>query len=562
MRSTYFGRLSMLVFICLLQAGCGGGGHENRLVLRSGPDPLLSQQWHLSNAGQSGGTPGMDINVVPVWDSCSDGDSCRGEAVLIAVVDDGLEIRHPDLWMNVQAGASHNYVTGNSDPSPRARFGKRAGAHGTAIAGLVAARDDNDEGGRGVAPRANLAGYNLLESPTTINQGDAMVPTQAEVWVSTNSWGAPDSTGTMQPSEFNWRTAIDTGISKGRGGLGIVYTWAAGNGHQDLHDATLGQDFELDNSNYDGQANHHGVIAVGAVDHNGIKASYSEKGANLWLVAPGGDARCGQGTLVTTDLTHDAGYNDGKNGNDLEGMPDYTRCMNGTSAATPLVAGVAALMLQANSELSWRDVRVILARTARKNDPGDSDWTTNKANPAYAINHKYGFGLVNAVDAVELAKTWLPLPPRQVEQWPADNPKPVDTPIPDANGTELLSTIVVSGSQIDSIEWVDIVFKSDHRYAGDLEIVLISPGGTESRLSERHICTSDGKTPYCTTAISDADGIWQWRFGSARHLGEAADGTWALRVKDTFTTSDPDKEPGTGQWLSWRLKLHGHRSTP
>lgn len=538
--------------------GCNGGGggsagERMEPVIEPGPDPLLPQQWHLRNTGQSGGTSGIDINVMPVWASCND-DSCRGESVLVAVVDTGVQIRHPDLWMNVRAGASHNYVNKTSNPVPAGLTAEYA--HGTTIAGLVAARDNNGEGGRGVAPRASLAGYNLLANPTTENQADAMVRGLSEVGVSTNSWGAPDHTGNMQPSSFDWRAAIDTGLMEGRNSRGIVYTWAAGNGHQDLHDTAHDLDFELDNSNYDGQANYHGVIAVGAVDHNGVKSSYSEKGANLWLVAPGGDARCSAGALITTtDLTGDAGYNNGKNSNDLLGTPNYTRCMNGTSAATPLVAGVAALMLQARPELSWRDVRVILAQTARKTDPNHPDWTDNSAG--YAINHNYGFGLVDATNAVELARTWPLLPPRLVEKWPADHPQPVDTPIPDADGTELQNTIVVSGSGIDTVEWVDIIFSSDHSYAGDLEITLIRPGGTESRLSERHIC-NDGK---CTAAISN-NGVWTWRFGSARHLGEAADGNWTLRVKDTFTTSEPDKEPGTGQWLSWRLELHGHKRAP
>src|SRR5699024_828142 len=156
-----------------------------------------------------------------------------------------------------------------------------ADAHGTAIAGLIAARDENAEGGRGVAPRASLAGYNLLRYPTTKNEASAMFPEQAQIWVSNNSWGAPDKTGTMQPSGHDWRIAIEDGLTKGRNGRGIVYTWAAGNGHDETHDPTFGLDFALDNSNYDGRANHHGVIAVGAIDHHGIRADYSEKGANL-----------------------------------------------------------------------------------------------------------------------------------------------------------------------------------------------------------------------------------------------------------------------------------------
>ncbi|HEX5515748.1 MAG TPA: S8 family serine peptidase, partial [Gammaproteobacteria bacterium] len=273
-------------------------------VIQPGPDPLLELQWHLLDSGQAGAARAA-LNVTPVWNSCEDA-SCRGEGVRIAVVDDGLEIGHPDLWPNIVPGASYNYLTGSLNPSPRATG---QDSHGTAVAGLAAARDFNSEGGRGVAPRAGLVGYNLLQNPTLANEADAMTRGRALMAISTNSWGAPDGLGRLQPSNLSWRSAIETGLSEGRGGRGIVYTWAAGNGH--WIDTIDGQDFARDNANYDGRANYYGVLAIGAVDHRGIKARYSEEGANLWLVAPGGNGGCDNG-LVTTDLSGAAGLNDGR----------------------------------------------------------------------------------------------------------------------------------------------------------------------------------------------------------------------------------------------------------
>lgn len=537
-------RLLPSLLICAVVSACGGGGKKDKPmpVVQPGPDPLLELQWHLLDSGQSGGAR-ADLNVAPVWNSCEDG-SCRGEGVRIAVVDDGLEIRHPDLWPNIVPGASHNYSTGGSDPSPRATS---QDSHGTAVAGLAAARDFNSEGGRGVAPRAGLVGYNLLQNPTTANEADAMTRGRALMAISTNSWGAPDRTGRLQQSNQPWRDAIDKGLREGRGGLGIVYTWAAGNGHQIAVDPASGHEFALDNANYDGRANYYGVLAIGAVDHRGIKAHYSEEGANLWLVAPGGSGGCSNG-LLTTDLTGAAGLNDGTTAGDLEGMPNYTRCMAGTSAAAPLAAGVAALLLQARPELSWRDARLILAASAYRNDPDDQDWQTNSAG--YQINHKYGFGLVDAQAAVDLAKTWTLLPALQLHAAP-DSAQPVDVDIPDADVTGIEREIVVSGSGIGSIEWVDIEFSSTHSYAGDLTIILTSPAGTQSRLAERHLC----RAADCTSAITGEGGLWSWRFGSARHLGEAADGVWKLRVTDTATTAE---NPGRGKWVSWRLVIRGH----
>ncbi|MFM9159887.1 MAG: S8 family serine peptidase, partial [Dolichospermum sp.] len=123
----------------------------------------------------------------------------------------------------------------------------------------------------------------------------------------------------------------------------------------------------LDNSNYDGYANSRYVIAVAAHrnNSNGVFSGYSEPGANLLVTAPSNGGTLG---VVTTDLMGADGYN---------GLTDqnYTNAFGGTSSATPLVSGVIALMLQANPNLTWRDVQHILVRSAEKNDPTNTDWT-------------------------------------------------------------------------------------------------------------------------------------------------------------------------------------------
>lgn len=513
-------------------------------AINPGPDPLLASQWHLSSAAAG-------VDAVPAWLLNCDAVACRGDGVRIAIVDDGLEILHPDLSANIVNGASYNYLDGSSDPTPR----QVRDEHGTAVAGLAAARGDNSEGGSGVAPRAGLVGYNVLQNATETNQADAMVRGRENIGVSTNSWGAPDATGQLQPSGLSWRTAIETGLREGRGGLGTVYTWAAGNGHQVRVQNQAGEVqtvAPVDNSNYDGQANFYGVMAIGAVGPDGTKASYSEEGANIWVVAPGGEASCSAGQLLTTtDLTGDAGLNaGGPSSTDLPD-PDYTRCMNGTSAATPLAAGVAALVLQANPNLSWRDVRMVLAASAKQNHPDDPDWQTNAAG--HLINHKYGFGLVDADAAIATAQSWQLLPAMATVAAPSSATKPVNLTIVDNDvdgASALQDTIAVSGSNIANVEWVDVEFTSNHNYAGDLEIILTSPAGTVSRLSETHLCQGH----QCTPSLA-SDGVWTWHFGSGRHLDEPADGNWTLRVVDRATG---DTYPGTGNWISWRLTIRGH----
>lgn len=556
-----------LALLCSLLVACGGGTakKEQPPPIQPGEDPLYALQWHLLNYGQSYGKPGIDVNVDPVWASCDDG-KCRGEGVRIAIVDDGLEIRHPDLWPNWVPGGGLNFLTGGRDPTPGLikdqQLDNPNDSHGTSVAGLAAARDNNSEGGRGVAPRAQVVGYNLLKQWSLSNEMTAMTHNHALVDVSNNSWGATDNTGQLQPAELTWRNAVEYGLEQGRNGRGTVYVWAAGNGGKLVEERNGTIETRLDNSNYDGRANFHGVMAIGAVEHNGQKADYSEEGANLWLVAPGGNGDNCATRLITTDLTGPAGLNNGASSSELQAYPDYTRCMAGTSAATPLVSGVAALVLQARPELTWRDVRLVLAESARRDRSlRNAGWSVARSGYHHEIRHShgYGFGLVNAEEAVRLAKTWLLLPPQKILEPVPPNAEPgarVEVSrVIDSSGAR--SSITVSDDEIDFIEWVDVEFSSNHSYAGNLEITLISPSGTESRLSLPHGCRNPRSGEWiedCTESIADENGVWKWRFGSARHLGENAYGVWEMRVTDA-TTSPVN---GSGDWLAWRLIIRGH----
>lgn len=479
--------------------------------LTLGPDPLLGDQWHLLNLGQAGGTPGEDVNALAVWNA-----GITGDGVRIAVVDDGLELGHEDLSGNVVPGKSHNYLDNSTNPS--------TGSHGTACAGVAASDDGNAVGGMGVAFDARLVGYNLLEELTDSNTVNAMTRDAAANHISSNSWGAPDGFGIPQPSANSWRNAVESGIVNGRGGLGTVYLWAAGNGALSAQGTT-------DNSNLDGQANFHGVIAIGAVGDDGVKAFYSENGANVLVVAPSmGRANH---AITTVDRTGPIGINDGTNPNDYADT-NYTNTFNGTSSATPLAAGVVALMLEANPALTQRDVRWILAASARINDALDPDWGVNGVG--LPINHKYGFGVVDAEAAVALAQAWVNVGPQKRVLTPLRQP---NLPIPDADLVGVSDVITVANSNITELEYVQITFDADnHSFSGDLEIVLTSPSGTTSVLAEVH-AQPQGSVPY------DA-----FVFGCARLLGEPADGVWTLSVRDLAPQD-------VGTFKSWRLELFG-----
>jgi kexin len=556
----------IVLLSALVLTACGGGGGGGASapaaptptpVARACPpvtspgDPLYSDQWHLKNTGSTAGSVvGEDANVESVW-------SFRcGRGITIAVVDDGLQIAHEDLAANILQGSSHNYVTNTNDPSPVAGS---TDAHGTSVAGIAAAVGFNDIGVRGVAPGAQLVGYNLLQALDSINEADAMTRgAVSTVDISNNSWGNTPDTGGLGPSTVPWRAAIDTGITSGRGGKGVNYFWAGGNG--------LGNG---DQSNFDGQANYHGVNAVAALDDAGKQASYSEGGANILISAPAGEfcasapsdpITTANNVSTTTDLMGADGANNA--GAQVNTPPNpnvpgvdyandnYTQCFNGTSSATPVVAGVAALVLEVNPNLTRRDMRLLLATTARKNDPSNTDWGENGAG--HAVNIRYGYGAVDAAAAVAAAATWTLLAPEKTpEPYTSALSAPIaipDTTTNGTGGTEATNTITVSSSAITRLEFVDINFTSDHTYWGDLLIKITSPMGTESILKIAHESSNADGTP--NDLASGARLATGFRFGSVRHFNESPVGDWMITVQD-FATGDE------GNINSWSIKLYG-----
>ena len=290
-------------------------------------------QWHLNNEGQRKGADGEDINVEDAWATT------RGSGVNVAVVDDGMQYEHPDLTDNVNRLRNHNYSGGRNIYDP-------AESHGTQVAGVIAALD-NSIGMRGVAPQAKIYGYNYLLNQSVMNEADAMIRHMSDTAVSNNSWGPPDNPLPHRATDL-WERRVDSGVADGFGSKGVFYVFAAGNGADDGDYSTL-----------DEYANYYAVTAACAVNDLGRRTSYSESGANLWVCAPSSDfAQARAGIATTTNFER------------------YTSSFGGTSAAAPQVSGVAALVRAVNSGLSWRDVKLILAASARKNDPDNTGWLT------------------------------------------------------------------------------------------------------------------------------------------------------------------------------------------
>ncbi len=467
-------------------------------------DPYLSEQWYLNNYSQQGGCSGHDLNISAVTE--------QGAGVVIAVVDDGLEVSHPDLLDRTADMTAYHYDYQENDTDPT------AGEHGTAVAGVAAATANNGIGVRGVAPAADLLGIRLLGTwVTDLQEANALGHQSGIVDISNNSWGVPDGSDYLDlPGELA-QLAMRAGVEGGRGGLGINYVWSGGNGGADS------------NSNHDGYANSSYVIAVTATNDCGQETYYSEPGSNIMLNTPGSDL---YSDIFTTDRTGVNGYNNGLgNGPGKPDDGDYTGTFRGTSASAPMVSGVIARMLEARPQLSWRDVRRILIETVWRNDPDHSGWRANAAN--YWFNPYYGFGRLDATAAVAAAKNWETGIVSRQTRYPVVLQSTV---IPQSGGSPLQTSVEVGVNH--ALEDVSVSVSSDHSDWSDLTIVLVSPSGTRSVLSA-------GQSGTQLINLQES-----WQFSSLAFYGESSVGNWTLELTDA--------EAGpTGSLTAWELIVRG-----
>lgn len=359
-------------------------------------DPFFSFQWHLHNTGQLGGDADADIDAVEAWTSA------EGQDVIFGMFDDACDVDHEDL-RDAYLGEGHDASLqsgqeGADDPSPKRPFDR----HGTAVMGLAVARANN-RGGRGVAYQSRFTASRGL-SDATDDAGVASAFTfarQQNVDVHINSWGfsgdVPDPQIIVDAIQF----AFETGRNKGNTDpsdeeddpLGMVIVFATGNsGTENV------PGFELSALPY--------VIAVGAANDADERSSYSNYGESIDVLAPSNDGPFNAGIFSTdnrdTSSSPDQGYNVG--GQDEFGFPEpdptgnYTGGFGGTSAACPIAAGVAGLVLSANPLLTASDVRLVLAHTADPIDP-----TAAEFDGVTQFSTTYGYGRINAAAAVEAA---------------------------------------------------------------------------------------------------------------------------------------------------------------
>ena len=334
-------------------------------------DGLLGEQWHLRNTGFHRGTSvgflaGADARVIDAWRLAG----TTGLAnVVVAVIDDGFDLRHPDFTMPGKYVHPWDFTRRTSDPRPMP-----GNWHGTACAGVAVA----GAGGGGVVGAA--PGCTLMPVRWGADLSDAQIEawfdyvTLKGAWVVSCSWGARNR---YFPLSTRAGRAIEKCARQGRGGKGCVIVFAAGNEFSNTNDPAAGT--------VSGFANHPDVIAVAASTSRDEHSDYSNYGKEISVCAPSSGA--GGWGILTSDVT-------GRTSGGFQGYADgdYTYTFGGTSSACPLVAGVAALVLSVKPDLTSADVKRLLQQTARKIGPAS----------AYVKGHapQFGYGCVDAAAAV------------------------------------------------------------------------------------------------------------------------------------------------------------------
>jgi subtilisin-like proprotein convertase family protein len=531
-------------------------------------DPLRIFQWHLENNGQNNfanqqGVPGHDINLNPAW-----WNNFLGEGIKIAVSDMGVEINHPDLHQNMLDGWHRDYSLSApylGNPAP-------ISGHGTSVSGIIAATGWNNLGVTGVAPLAKIAGFQFIDS----NQTLSMLIDQASGNFDIFNYSYGDTSFQDLESDPDYLNHLKYMAQNGRNGKGSFFIKAAGNEYKTCLSQYQGinQFCTPHNANLPLENESPYLIVVGAVNAIGKKSSYSNSGSNLWVSAPGGEFGLSAPAIMTTDWTEcsrgmstaSSLINDFEYDHPLNTFCDYTSTMNGSSSAVPMVSGAIAVILSAKPDLTWRDLKGILAKTSTRVDSSQGitphptpalqltghsyelGWVQNAAG--YWFNNWYGFGVVNVQAAISeaLSNQFSPLPPMIELNSNFSNSiykkSNLNLAIPDAQDNGVSSSISVAPNL--TVESVQIKINVTHPQSGQLGLVVTSPSGTKSILMN----INNSLLQPGSNGQQDKD----WTnlvLTSHAFYGESSSGTWQLKLID-------GKSGQTGNLLNWSLNILGH----
>lgn len=435
-------------------------------------DNLLKDQWHLQNRGQHGNwtasafKAGADAKVIDAWNWLK---STGSSNITVAVIDSGFDLNHPDLKGNGgKIVAPWDFDTDTPDVSPRA-----GDWHGTPCAG-VAVGAANGIGIVGAAPNAKLLPIRSVGISDTYIERMFNHAVMNGADIISNSWGASSPGFTLSTRMIE---ALRKAATQGRNGRGCIIVFAAGNSNVSISNAA--------NPNaVMGFATHPNVITVSASNSRDERSSYSNFGKQISVCAPSNGS--GGAGVLTADVGGTMLLPSGETAFKGYDAADYTSGFGGTSSACPLVAGVCALILSANPNLTAAQVKSILEKTTDKIGlPSDYD---SSGHSIY-----FGYGRINALKAVQMAKNGQvdnvnpapippppPPPPTPVPSpTPTPTPTPPPTPPPVSQPVEVLNlpfeTLVSGALSATNQEHIFKVLISD-----DLTVKINSPIGDKN----------------------------------------------------------------------------------
>lgn len=343
-------------------------------------------------------------------------------------------------------------------------------------------------------------------------EGSALGHALDKVDIVTCSWGPTDDGRRVEGPGRLAREAIKEGVEKGRQGKGTIYVWAAGNG------GSAG-----DNCNCDGYTSSIYTLSISSASESGKFPWYGERCASTLASAYSSGAYTDQ-KIATTDL-----------------HGSCTDRFSGTSAAAPLAAGIFALALEVNPEMTWRDMQHAVVWSSEVGPlRHNSGWVTN--GRGLRVNPRFGFGLLSAVSLVGVAGNWTRVPEKTVCRVTPTESMGRDL----QTGEEVLISLeVTSQCSIKSLEHVQVVASVRYSRRGALNIALTSPMGTPTTLLSPRV------------ADRSTEGFQDWAFMSVHTWGEDPQGVWRLNISD-FQTDD--KENGTVDEIEFIL--HGTSEIP
>ena len=384
----------------------------------------------------------MDHNVKEAWQL-----GYTGKGVVVTILDDGLEHTHPDIAPNYDPKASFDVNDRDDDPTPRYDYSDE-NRHGTRCAGEVASVMNNSMCVVGIAYNAKIGGIRMLDGDVTdAVEAASLSHSYLHIDIYSASWGPDDDGRTVDGPATLTKHAFERGITYGRGGKGSIFIWASGNGGKDA-----------DSCNCDGYTNSIYTLSISSATEKGNIPWYSEACSSTLATAYSSGAT-GEKMIVTTDLHHSC-----------------TKTHTGTSASAPLAAGIAALTLESNPDLTWRDLQHIVVRTAKPLNLRAGDWKINGVGRN--VSHSFGYGLLDAGAMVKLATKWNTVP--VANKCVVTYPKSYKI-IPHGSRLHLqLFTEGCSGNIDRHVNWLEhvqaiVTLKAPKR--GDIEIYLISPKG-------------------------------------------------------------------------------------